>query len=57
MTAGYSTEGAIIYTTPNATSLNEPLNEAQISWFRKSSVFHEISVLGSVSFSEHPADT
>ena len=35
MTAGYSTEGAIIYSTPNATSLIEPLNETQISWFSK----------------------
>lgn len=31
MTAGYATTGAVMYTTPNATSLEEPLDENQLS--------------------------
>ena len=33
MTAGYASAGAVKYTTPNATSLGEPMDENQISWF------------------------
>ena len=33
MNIGYSTEGAVTYSIPNATSLSIALDETQISWF------------------------
>ena len=35
LVTGFSSAGLAAYSTPNATSLDEPLNENQISWFSK----------------------